>query len=239
MLAAMVIAASTPDGPTPFAWPANLDTRTGFLAWLGRVRVVPVVRAEDAADALAVSEALIAGGLRAIEVTLTVPNADRVMAKLAGRPGVTVGAGSVCSRQDAERAIDAGARFIVSPACVPEALEVCLRRDVPCVMGALTPSEVVWAHGAGATAVKVFPISAVGGPAYLRAIRAPLPHVPLMATGGVLLADVDAYLKAGALAVGVGSELADVGAIRRGHADEVINAARALCVRLRQEENRP
>lgn len=214
--------------PQPALWPLDRDFKAGFRQWLRDVRVLPVVRAACVEDALAVSEALIAGGIAAIEMTLTVPDATRAIAALADRLSVTVGAGSVRSRDDAERAINAGAKFIVAPTCEAEVVATCQRRQVPCVLGALTPTEVVWAHSAGAAVVKVFPVGAMGGPSYIKALKAPLPDIPLMATGGVTLADVDAYLAAGALAVGIGNELANVAAVRRGEAIEVMRAAQAL-----------
>ncbi len=230
--ARMVNAASSSAQPQPAVWALDRDFNEGFRQWLVDVRVLPVVRADCAEDAIAVSEALITGGITAIEMTLTVPDATRAIAALADRLSVTVGAGSVRSRDDAERAIDAGATFIVSPTCEAEVIQTCQRRQVPCVLGALTPTEVAWAHSAGAAVVKVFPVGSMGGPSYIKGLKAPLPDIPLMATGGVTLAEVEAYVNAGAIAVGIGNELANVAAVRRGDADDVVRAAQALRARL-------
>ncbi|MDX2022256.1 MAG: bifunctional 4-hydroxy-2-oxoglutarate aldolase/2-dehydro-3-deoxy-phosphogluconate aldolase [Deltaproteobacteria bacterium] len=233
-----MITAVSPPFVAPQNWALTGDFNEGFRHWLAAIRVVPVVRAACAEDALAVSEALIAGGIAAIEVTLTVPDATRAIAALVDRLAVTVGAGSVRTRDDAERAMDAGARFIVAPTCESEVLHACQRRQVPCVLGALTPTEIERAHAAGAAVVKVFPVGSMGGPSYIKAVSAPLPDIPLMATGGVALSEIEAYLDAGAMAVGIGSELANVAAVQRGHGDEVIRAAQDLRSRLLGSKSR-
>jgi 2-dehydro-3-deoxyphosphogluconate aldolase/(4S)-4-hydroxy-2-oxoglutarate aldolase len=180
-----------------------------FLDQLAAVPVVAILRAADAGRFLEVGRVLYEGGIRAVEVTLTSRGALAAFGRLAEElPGdAMLGVGTVRSVAGAEEAVAAGATYLVAPDFRPEVVGWAVERGVPVVPGALTPSEVAAAWAAGATAVKVFPVSAVGGPAYLKAIRAPLPEVPLVPTGGVGLEDVGAYLAAGAAAVGIGSPL--------------------------------
>lgn len=214
-------------------WSQAADFNASFRQWFADERLIPVVRTDSADDAMQVCAALVAGGLRSLEITLTTPNATAVIAAFAEHPDVVVGAGSVANLSDALAALDAGARFIVTPISSFEVLSACQIRNVPCVLGALTPTEIAAAFRAGASAVKVFPVSSLGGPSYIRAIRAPLPHIPLMVTGGVTLANASEYLAAGALAVGVGNELVDVAAVRAGRAADVSERARAAQLALR------
>ena len=180
-----------------------------FLDGVGAVPVVAILRAGDAGRFLEVGRVLYEGGVRAVEVTLTSRGALEAFGRLREElPGdALLGVGTVRSVGDAERAVVAGATYLVAPDFRAEVVAWAAGRDVPVVPGALTPTEVAAAWAAGATAVKVFPVSAVGGPAYVKAIRAPLPEVPLVPTGGVGIDDLGAYLAAGAVAVGVGSPL--------------------------------
>jgi 2-dehydro-3-deoxyphosphogluconate aldolase/(4S)-4-hydroxy-2-oxoglutarate aldolase len=182
---------------------------SGWLEQLAAVPVVAILRAADAAQFLEVGRVLYEGGVRAVEVTLTSRGALEAFGRLNDElPGDAVlGVGTVRSVTDAELAVEAGATYLVAPDFRPEVVAWAVRNGVPVVPGALTPTEVAAAWAAGATAVKVFPVSAVGGPAYLKAVRAPLPEVPLVPTGGVGIDDVAAYLAAGAVAVGIGSPL--------------------------------
>jgi 2-dehydro-3-deoxyphosphogluconate aldolase/(4S)-4-hydroxy-2-oxoglutarate aldolase len=188
--------------------PVGRDRGT-FLDRLAAVPVVAILRAADAGRFLEVGRVLYEGGLRAIEVTLTSSGALEAFARLRDElPGdAMLGVGTVRAVADAERAVAAGATYLIAPDFRPEVVTWASERDLPVVPGALTPSEVAAAWAAGATAVKVFPVSAVGGPAYVKAVRAPLPEVPLVPTGGVGIDDVGAYLDAGAVAVGIGSPL--------------------------------
>jgi 2-dehydro-3-deoxyphosphogluconate aldolase/(4S)-4-hydroxy-2-oxoglutarate aldolase len=151
------------------------------------------------------------------EITLTVPNAIEAIGAVAKRfPGkMLVGAGTVTDAEAARRALDAGAEFIVSPCLVPEVIEAAQRADVAVLPGALTPGEVFEAHRLGGDMVKVFPVQAVGGAAYLRALRGPFPNIPLVPTGGVTLANIGEMFQAGAAAVGVGTELISPDALAR------------------------
>jgi len=171
-------------------------------------RVVAIVRADDAEYLPAVVATLIQGGLRAIELPLTTPGALDALRTLVDRHRgeAIVGVGTVLEAHAAEESVSAGAAFLVSPALSPEVMEVGRRRNVPVVPGALTPTEIIACSEQGAAAVKLFPAS-LGGPAYLRALRAPLRHIPIVPTGGIGLDQVAAYLHEGAVAVGLGAPL--------------------------------
>jgi 2-dehydro-3-deoxyphosphogluconate aldolase / (4S)-4-hydroxy-2-oxoglutarate aldolase len=187
------------------------------VATLRKVGVIPVIRAESADSAIAVVEALIEAGLTVAEITMTVPRAIEAIASVSKRFGdkVLVGAGTVTDAETVRRALDAGAEFIVSPCLVPEVIEAARRADVAVLPGALTPTEVFEAFRQGGDMVKVFPAQNVGGAAYLRALRGPFPGIPLVPTGGVTLENVGEMFKAGASAVGVGSEMISKDALAR------------------------
>jgi 2-dehydro-3-deoxyphosphogluconate aldolase/(4S)-4-hydroxy-2-oxoglutarate aldolase len=181
-----------------------------------------VLRCDSADVALRVADILIEAGLRAIEITMTVPNAIDAITALARRAGSSssrpvIGAGTVIDADAARRAIDAGAQFIVSPGLVPEVIQVARGEDagVAVLPGALTPTEILAAARAGGDLIKVFPVQQVGGPAYIRALRGPFPDIPLVPTGGVDLDNVADHFRAGATAVGVGSELVSRDALAR------------------------
>ncbi len=172
--------------------------------------IVAIIRTEDPGDLVAVARALARGGVRFIEITLTVPGAIGIIRSAAvelARDEVWIGAGTVLDVAAAAAAIDAGAGFIVSPGFDAETVRLCNLRGVPVMPGALTPTEVIAAWKGGADAVKLFPIDAVGGPAYIRALRGPLPQIELLPTGGIDAASAGAHLAAGACAVGVGGSL--------------------------------
>jgi 2-dehydro-3-deoxyphosphogluconate aldolase/(4S)-4-hydroxy-2-oxoglutarate aldolase len=180
-----------------------------FLERLAAVPVVAILRAAGADRFLDAGRVLYEAGLRAIEVTLTTAGALEAFGRLRDElpSDALLGVGTVRSPADAVGAAAAGATYLVAPDYRPDVVAWATDRDLPVVPGALTPTEVAAAWAAGATAVKLFPVSAVGGPAYLKAVRAPLPRVPLVPTGGVGIDDIGAYLAAGAAAVGVGSPL--------------------------------
>ena len=206
------------------------------VARLRAVGLIPVIRASSADAAVAVVEALLQAGLTVAEITMTVPNAIDAIGAVAKRfPGkVLVGAGTVTDAETARRAVDAGAEFIVTPCLVPEVREVieaAHRADVAVLPGALTPTEVFEAFRLGGDMVKVFPAQSVGGAAYLRALRGPFPGIPLVPTGGVTLENVGEMFKAGAAAVGVGTELISKDALdRRDYAAIGALAKRFLAV---------
>lgn len=176
--------------------------------------VVAILRAKDGSALVDIAEALLAGGVEAVEVTFTVPKATALLEQVADRLGdrVLLGAGTVLDPETARTAILAGAEFIVSPAVNLATIELCRRYDKLVLPGALTPTEVVTAWQAGADVVKIFP-SELTGPGYLKALRGPLPQVRMMPTGGVNLDTAASYLQAGACALGIGGSLLEPAAI--------------------------
>jgi len=180
-----------------------------FLERLAAVPVVAILRSARADRFLDAGRVLYEAGLRAIEITLTSSGGLEAFVQLRDElpQDALLGVGTVRTLADAELAVAAGASYLVAPDFRPEVVAWAVERQLPVVPGALTPSEVAAAWAAGATAVKVFPVSAVGGPAYVKAVRAPLPEVPMVPTGGVGIGHIRAYLSAGAAAVGVGSPL--------------------------------
>jgi 2-dehydro-3-deoxyphosphogluconate aldolase/(4S)-4-hydroxy-2-oxoglutarate aldolase len=210
---------------------------------VGRIRelgLVPVVRAESAELAAQAIEAIRAGGVDVLEVTMTVPGAVGLIEELARRYAgqAIVGAGTVLDAETARACILSGAQFVVSPALNLETIAICRRYGVPVFPGALTPTEVVAAWQAGADMVKVFPAGAVGGASYIKALKAPLPQVELIPTGGVSLKTAADFIKAGAAALGVGADLVDTKAIREGRAAEVTDRARQFLEIVREARAR-
>jgi 2-dehydro-3-deoxyphosphogluconate aldolase/(4S)-4-hydroxy-2-oxoglutarate aldolase len=192
------------------------------------VGLVPVIRAESSDMAMRVIEAIKAGGVNLLEITMTVPGAVRVIEEVAKRYGdqVIVGAGTVLDAETARACILAGAQFVVSPSLNPNTIECCRRYSIPVMPGALTPTEVVTAWQAGADMVKVFPCNAVGGASYIKALKGPLPQIDLIPTGGVSLKTAADFIKAGSAALGVGGDLVDTKAIAEGHDDVVTERAK-------------
>jgi 2-dehydro-3-deoxyphosphogluconate aldolase / (4S)-4-hydroxy-2-oxoglutarate aldolase len=193
-------------------------TRSEITEKIEGYGIVAVIRMKEPDRLRAVIEALAGGGVRALEITMTVPRALELIAEIAPTlpKDFVFGAGTVTDAETASRAIDAGARFIVSPVFRRAVIEACHQRGVPAMPGCLTPTEILDAWDAGADVVKVFPATALG-PGYLKDVRAPLPHVKLMPTGGVTLDNAGEWITAGAVAVGVGSALLDGAAIAAGN----------------------
>jgi len=202
--------------------------KSEVLKKIREVGLVPVLRADSEEEALAIAYALEAGGVTILEVTMTVPGAVDAIRRLASEAGerILVGAGTVLDPETARACMLAGAEFIVSPALNVATIELCRRYDVAVFPGALTPTEVVTAWQAGADAVKIFPCSALGGAKYLKALKAPLPQVEVIPTGGVSLATASEFLEAGAIALGVGGDLVDNKAIRAGKPEVITENAR-------------
>ena len=190
--------------------------------------LIPVVRATSADEAMRAIDAIREGGVSVLEVTMTVPGAVGVIEQLTKKYGsdVIVGAGTVLDAETARACMLSGAQFVVSPALNLETIECCRRYGVAVMPGALTPTEVVQAWTAGADLVKVFPADALGGASYLKALKAPLPHIELVPTGGVSLKTAADFIKAGASALGVGTDLVDLKAIRDGQANVITERAR-------------
>jgi 2-dehydro-3-deoxyphosphogluconate aldolase/(4S)-4-hydroxy-2-oxoglutarate aldolase len=202
-------------------------TKDDVLAKLREIGLVPVLRAESEAQAMAIAAAIADGGVTVLEVTMTVPGAINVMRRLAKeRPDILVGAGTVLDPETARMCMMEGAQFVVSPALNVKTVEMCQRYSIAVLPGALTPTEVVTAWQAGADVIKVFPASAVGGAKYLKSLKAPLPQVELIPTGGVSLATAAEFLEAGAFALGVGADLVDTKAMAAGQGEKITESAR-------------
>ncbi|MEO7270659.1 MAG: bifunctional 4-hydroxy-2-oxoglutarate aldolase/2-dehydro-3-deoxy-phosphogluconate aldolase [Vicinamibacterales bacterium] len=193
------------------------DARQAITAAVERAGVVAVIRIKDPSRLRPVVDALAEGGLTALEVTMTVPGAVQLIAALAPTmpEGFLLGAGTVTDAETVKRVVDAGARFVVCPVFRRSVIEACHARDVAVMPGCLSPTEILDAWEAGADIVKVFPATALG-PGYIKDVRGPLPQVKLMPTGGVTLDNAGDWIRAGAVAVGVGTALTDATAIAAG-----------------------
>jgi 2-dehydro-3-deoxyphosphogluconate aldolase / (4S)-4-hydroxy-2-oxoglutarate aldolase len=205
-------------------------TKDEIIRRIAAIGVIPVVRADSARLARRAAAAIRRGGIPVLEITMTVPGALHIIRELSLECGgeVLIGAGTVMNPDAARDCIEAGARFIVSPSLNLATIEFCRKAGVAVIPGALTPTEIVTAWSAGADFVKVFPAGTAGGPAYIRSLKAPLPEIKLVPTGGVTLANAAAYIEAGAEAVGVGGELVDLPALRDGKDDVLAERARQL-----------
>jgi 2-dehydro-3-deoxyphosphogluconate aldolase/(4S)-4-hydroxy-2-oxoglutarate aldolase len=206
----------------------SLIRETGFVA---------IVRAQNEDQALRITDACLAGGIRAIEITFTVPNADRVIKKLASQyksGGLLLGAGTVLNPETAALALDSGAEYIISPCLNVKTVEFCVKRGVACMPGAMTVKEAVECMEAGADIVKIFPAE-LFGPAIIKAFKAPLPDLPLMPTGGVSLENVADWIKAGSEAVGVGGNL--IAGAKTGNYAAITELAAKYLARIREARN--
>ena len=194
-----------------------------------RVGLIPVVRAKSVAQGQAIVDAMIAGGVTIVEVTMTVPGAIDLLKELKKEYGakLLLGSGTVTTADQAQATIDAGAEFVVSPGLFPDVIRVTKANGKTSCPGALTPTEAITAWDAGADYVKIFPCSAVGGASYLRALLAPFPHLKLIPTGGVTLQTAESFIKAGACALGVGGDLVSLAAIDAGRPETIAETARA------------
>jgi 2-dehydro-3-deoxyphosphogluconate aldolase/(4S)-4-hydroxy-2-oxoglutarate aldolase len=195
-----------------------------------RVGLIPVLRAKNAKQAHAVVQAMIAGGVTVVEVTMTVPNAVELLRELKneyGPKGLLLGSGTVTTAAEAHATINAGAEFVVSPSLHPDVINVTKTNGKLSIPGALTPSEIITAWRAGADYVKVFPCSAMGGASYLKSVLAPFPFLKLIPTGGVTLETAASFIQSGARALGVGSDLVNLAAIDAGHPETITDTARA------------
>lgn len=200
------------------------------------VGIVPIVRATSAAQARQAAEAVCAGGIPIVEVTMTVPGAIDVIKELVKSLGadVLIGAGTVLDAETAQRCINAGAEFIVSPGFDSGTVQQARRLGKPMMAGALTPTEVIAAWRAGSDFVKIFPCGTVGGPKYIKALKAPLPQIPMIPTGGVNLNTAAEFIQAGAIALGIGGELVSPSALTSGDM-KVITATAQQFVRIVRE----
>lgn len=183
-------------------------TKEEIRARIEEIGIIPAIRVSSTQDAQFAAEAIAAGGIPIVELTMTVPGATELISDLLrNNPGVIVGAGTVLDTETARRCLDAGAMFLTSPGLDLEIVEFAVRKDVVVFPGALTPTEVMMASQAGSDFVKVFPCSQVGGPHYIKVLKEPFPHVPLIASGGVDQETAADFILAGAIAVGIGGAL--------------------------------
>ncbi len=203
-------------------------TKAQVAARIVEIGIVPVVRASSDKHAIQAAEAVCQGGIPIIEMTMTVPGAIEVIAQLVKSVGseVLIGAGTVLDAETAQRCIDAGAEFIVSPGLDVETIALVNRLEKLMIAGALTPTEVIRAWKSGSDFVKVFPCGAVGGAKYIKSLKAPLPQVPLIPTGGVNLETAVDFIRAGASAFGIGSELVSAAALQSGDLNTITESAR-------------
>ena len=194
-----------------------------------RVGLIPVLRAKSLAQGRALTDAMIAGGVTVVEVTMTVPDAVDLLRQLKKEYGakLLLGSGTVTTADQCQATIDAGAEFVVSPSLHPEVIATTRKNGKVSCPGVLTPTEAITAWNAGADYVKVFPCSAVGGASYLKALLAPFPQLKIIPTGGVTLETAESFIQAGARALGVGSDLVNLVAIDEGHPEKISETAKA------------
>src|SRR5712692_561805 len=198
------------------------------LAAILDIGIVPIVRASTPEAAIQAAEAIYRGGIRAVEITMTVPGALQALEKVADQFGdrMMLGAGTVLDPETARASMLAGAEFFVTPSLKLSTIEICHRYSKVIMPGALTPTEVLTAWEAGADLVKIFPCGNVGGPKYIRALKAPLPQVEMVPTGGVNLDNAAEFFRAGASAIAVGSELVSAKALSEGEFESIEQTAR-------------
>ena len=197
------------------------------LETIKREKLVPVIRTNSTDDARKAVKILFECGIKVFEITMTVPDAVELIRQLSEENSeILLGAGTVLDEKKAENCIEAGARFIVSPAFDLKTTLFCRENSIAVMPGTITPSEVLTAHKAGADCVKIFPCDTMGGAKYLKTLKTLFPHIEMMPTGGVNLETIGDFFRAGAIAVGVGTDLVDVEAIRRGEMETVAEHAR-------------
>jgi 2-dehydro-3-deoxyphosphogluconate aldolase / (4S)-4-hydroxy-2-oxoglutarate aldolase len=203
-------------------------TKDQILSSIIEIGVVPVVRTSSAEGAIKAIEAIYRGGIRAAEITMTVPGAIYALEKVADEFGdrIVLGAGTVLDPETARACMLAGAEFFVTPSLKISTIEMVKRYSKVICPGALTPTEVLTAWDAGADIVKIFPCGNVGGPKYIKALRGPFPHIEMIPTGGVNLENAGEFLKAGACAVAVGGELVDAKSVKEGRFDVIEDRTR-------------
>jgi len=203
-------------------------THSEIIQKIKKIAVVPIVRTPDAKSALAAAEAVRDGGIDCVEITMTVAGALKAIEAIADLHGdkIVLGAGTVLDAETARACMLAGAQFFVTPSLNLKTIEMARRYSRPIFPGGLTPTEILTAWEAGADGVKVFPCSALGGAKYIKAVKAPFPHIDLIPTGGVNLETIADFLAAGSTAVGVGSELIDAQSVATGNYTAVTERAR-------------
>jgi 2-dehydro-3-deoxyphosphogluconate aldolase/(4S)-4-hydroxy-2-oxoglutarate aldolase len=207
---------------------------------ISEIGVVPVVRASSSREALIAAEAVCQGGIPIVEITMTVPGAVEVIRELSKSSGaeVLIGAGTVLDPDTARRCLDAGAQFLVSPGLNLPTVELAVREKMLIMAGALTPTEVITAWNAGSDFVKIFPCGQVGGAKYIKALKGPLPQIPLVPTGGVNLNTAAEFIEAGAAALGIGGELVQADALKSGKSQIITENARKFVEIVKQTRAR-
>jgi len=210
--------------------PVTELTLEDVIRRVGEIGIIPVVRASSVEEANRAVEAICAGGIPVVEITMTVPNAISVIRELVQRRGadVLIGAGTVTNAEQAESCVRAGAQFLVSPGLATSVLSVARVHNRLAIPGALTPTELINAQEHGARLIKIFPCGNLGGPKYIKSLKAPFPHAQLIPTGGVNAGNAAEFIAAGAYALGVGADLVDAAALREGNLEKIASAAREL-----------
>ncbi len=206
-----------------------MRTKSEIISLLTTPGIIAIVRSQQAAQVVPLFEALMAGGIRAIELTMTTPNALAAIREARQKIGerALVGVGTVVTSTDCAAALEAGAEFVVTPICRPELVAIAHASDRPIMLGAYTPTEAQLAHEAGADFIKIFPAEGLG-PAYIKALRAPLPHLRLVPTGGIDVTNVADFLKAGCAAVGIGSAVITAQLLKEANWPELTRRAKAI-----------
>src|SRR5712671_6835655 len=204
------------------------------------IGIVPVVRASSPGEACVAADAVCEGGIPIVEITMTVPGAVDVIRELVKNcaSDVLIGAGTVLNPEAARRCLDAGAQFLVSPGLNLKTVELAVREGKLIMAGALTPTEVITAWDAGADFVKIFPCGLVGGAKYIKALKGPLPQIPLVPTGGVNLITAAEFIEAGAAALGIGGELVQADALKSGKSQIIVENARKFVEIVKQTRTR-
>jgi 2-dehydro-3-deoxyphosphogluconate aldolase/(4S)-4-hydroxy-2-oxoglutarate aldolase len=197
---------------------------------IGQIGIVPVVRAANSSEAQQAVRAILAGGISIVEITMTVPDAPTLISQLAREYAdkLLVGAGTVLTHEQAVKCLDAGAEFLVSPGLSVPVIAAAREREKLAIPGALTPTEVMAATFEGARLIKIFPCESMGGAKYIKSLRGPFPDLDFIPTGGVSIANAAEYFAAGSFALGIGSELVDLKALRRGEHKNISDSCSRL-----------
>lgn len=192
------------------------------LEQLSELRVIPVIRTKETENAVTAVQWLKEAGFRTFEITLTTPDAINIIVQLTAKKDTLIGAGTVTSVNQAKKCIEAGAQYIVSPCVVPDLPAICHQYDIPCILGACTPTELHLAMEAEADAIKIFPVSLMGGSTYIKTLSSIFPGVPLIPTGGIKPNEVQEYLESGAICVGLGGVLVNETLIQQGERRKIL-----------------
>lgn len=211
-----------------------IDRHEGILSRIRQTCLVPAIRVDKESYVLQALEALLAGGVVVAEIAMSTPTAGKLLDAALDHFGdrMLIGAGTVLDSETARTAILSGSQFIVSPSFDILTISMCRRYSIPCLSGALTPTEILAAWSAGADCIKVFPASSLGGAAYLRALRAPFPQIQMMPMGGVTVETAKDYLDAGAIALGVGNDLVNARDLLEGRHAKITKRAKEFCDRI-------